>query len=180
MIVSEFKNKNFSIFNDSLINPKVQTFEYFIHLLCDSIELDFCVQDELLRDSTQAYLYNFNTNRVYLVTKEISEKFYAGKAAKLIAMPFDDYKDLFTSLKPTPTEICIDRDTYNAILEVAEEYYENLEEDEDDIFGGTEDSLANENLDFHLSEVVSESMFDTIREAIVNDTLKDILKEKGE
>ena len=76
------------------------------------------------------------------------------------------------------------KDMANEMESVAEMYDENMLDDEDDVFGGTEDSYAMEMLDQHISDIfLNDPVFSKLDDAtltnVISDIINNIVEGKG-
>lgn len=84
MIIKKFKNGNINVlgYKDTIL--ECESYEEFICLLCESIQLDFSIAGTISTNVCGAYeLWNANTDKMYIVSYDNFKSFVSGKVVKL-------------------------------------------------------------------------------------------------
>ena len=103
MEIKKFKNGNINVLGYKDTREEIESYEEFVCLLCDSIQLDFSVAGTVATNVFGAYeLWNANTDKMYLVSYDDFESFVSGNVVKLQGYSYDkrdyEYSDIYEYL----------------------------------------------------------------------------------
>lgn len=103
MKVKKFKNGNINVLGYKDTCLECESYESFICLLCDSIQLDFSFAGTISTNVFGAYeLWNANTDKMYIVSYADFESFVSNKVVKLHGHAYDksdyEYSDIYEYL----------------------------------------------------------------------------------
>ena len=103
MKVKKFKNGNINVkgYKDTI--ESCESYEEFVCLLCNSIQLDFSIAGTIATNVFGAYeLWNANTDKMYIVSYDDFTSFVSGDIVKLHGYSYDksdyEYSDIFEYL----------------------------------------------------------------------------------
>lgn len=103
MKVKKFKNGNINVKGYKETIENCESYEEFICILCDSIQLDFSIAGTVSTNVYGAYeLWNANNDKMYIVSYDDFKSFVSGDVVKLIGCKYDKsnykYSDIYEYL----------------------------------------------------------------------------------